>query len=68
MLEQFLPMLRHGSCASNAVVPLETDDAAYLLESLDAAQREEILAGSPEGDRARRWSATCNTRRRRPAV
>ena len=34
-----------------AVIELETDDAAYLLESLEPADRQEILARIPAGER-----------------
>ena len=37
---------------AKAVTELETDDAAYLLEDLDEAQKQEILAQVPAGERA----------------
>ena len=37
---------------AKAVTELETDDAAYLLEDLDEAQKQEILAQLPAGERA----------------
>jgi Mg/Co/Ni transporter MgtE len=39
------------------VAELETDDAAYLLESIPEPARQEILAQMPTGDRPH-WSAT----------
>jgi Mg/Co/Ni transporter MgtE len=52
---------------ARAVARLETDDAAYVIEGLEKADQQEILAQIPTGDRAR-WSATWNTPRRPPAV
>ena len=37
---------------AKAVTELETDDAAYLLEDLGEAEKQEILAQVPAGDRA----------------
>lgn len=37
---------------ARAVTQLDTDDAAYLLESLEESDKEEILAQLPQGDRA----------------
>src|SRR6185437_1939231 len=37
---------------AKAVSELETDDAAYLLEDLDEAEKQEILAQIPAGERA----------------
>jgi magnesium transporter len=37
---------------AKAVTELETDDAAYLLEDLDEAHKQEILAQLPAADRA----------------
>ena len=37
---------------AKAVTELETDDAAYLREDLDEAQKQEILAQLPAGERA----------------
>ncbi len=36
---------------AKAVTELDTDDAAYLIENLDQADRDEILAQLPKGDR-----------------
>jgi magnesium transporter len=49
--DQLLPALP-GEVLARAVAELETDDAAYLLESLDEARRQEILAQIPSADRA----------------
>ena len=49
--DQVLPALPKAVLAK-AVAELETDDAAYLLENLDEAQRQEILAQIPTRDRA----------------
>ena len=38
--------------AGRAVAELETDDAAYVLENLEEADKQEILAQMPAGDRA----------------
>jgi len=37
---------------ARAVTELETDDAAYLIENLEPADRDEILAQLPRGERA----------------
>jgi magnesium transporter len=37
---------------AKAVTELDTDDAAYLIENLEEADREEILAQLPTGERA----------------
>lgn len=37
---------------AKAVTELDTDDAAYLIENLEDADREEILAQLPRGERA----------------
>ena len=37
---------------AKAVTELDTDDAAYLIENLEQADREEILAQLPKGERA----------------
>lgn len=37
---------------AKAVTELETDDAAYLIENLEQADRDEILAHLPKGERA----------------
>jgi magnesium transporter len=37
---------------AKAVTELETDDAAYLIENLEQADRDEILAQMPRGERA----------------
>ena len=37
---------------AKAVTELDTDDAAYLIENLEDADREEILAQLPKGERA----------------
>lgn len=37
---------------ARAVTQLDTDDAAYLLESLEESDKKEILAQLPQGDRA----------------
>jgi magnesium transporter len=37
---------------AKAVTELDTDDAAYLIENLEEADREEILAQLPKGERA----------------
>lgn len=37
---------------ARAVTELDTDDAAYLIENLEEADREEILAQLPKGERA----------------
>ena len=37
---------------ARAVTELDTDDAAYLIENLEEADREEILAQLPRGERA----------------
>jgi magnesium transporter len=37
---------------ARAVTELDTDDAAYLIENLEQADRDEILAQMPKGDRA----------------
>lgn len=37
---------------ARAVTELETDDAAYLIENLEQADRDEILAQLPRGERA----------------
>src|SRR5262245_58042318 len=48
--DQVLPALPKDLVA-RAVAELETDDAAYLLESLEPAARQEILARIPTGER-----------------
>jgi magnesium transporter len=48
--DQLLPALPKDLVAK-AVAELETDDAAYLLESLEPAARQEILARIPTGER-----------------
>lgn len=48
--DQLLPLLPRDVLIK-AASSLETDDAAYLLESLDAARREDILSAIPKGDR-----------------
>jgi magnesium transporter len=48
--DQLLPALPEGLLA-RAIAELETDDAAYLLENLDEARRQEILAQIPTVDR-----------------
>jgi len=48
--DQLLPELPEGLLA-RAIADLETDDAAYLLENLDEARRQEILAQIPTVDR-----------------
>ncbi len=48
--DQLLPALPKDLLAK-AVAELETDDAAYLLESLEPAVRQEILARIPTGER-----------------
>ena len=65
--DQLLPALPKDLVAK-AVAELETDDAAYLLESLEPAARQDILAQHSDRRARRRSSATSNTRRRRPAV
>lgn len=37
---------------ARAVTELESDDAAYIVENLDKHDRDEVLAGMPESDRA----------------
>ena len=49
--DELLPALPEGVLAG-AIAALETDDAAYLLEDVDEARREEILAQMPTVDRA----------------
>jgi magnesium transporter len=49
--DQLLRDLPQATVAK-AVAELETDDAAYVLENLDANQRQEILAQIPSIDRA----------------
>ena len=51
MRDQLLHELPKGVLAK-AITELETDDAAYLLEDLDEAQKQEILAQLPAGERA----------------
>jgi magnesium transporter len=48
--DQLLPELPKGFLAS-AIAELETDNAAYVLENLDEARRQEILAQVPTLDR-----------------
>ena len=48
--DELLPALPEGVLAA-AVAELETDDAAYVLESLDEAKRREVLAQVPAVDR-----------------
>jgi magnesium transporter len=48
--DELLPVLPEGVLAA-AVAELETDDAAYLLESLDEPRRREVLAQVPTVDR-----------------
>jgi len=48
--DELLPALPEGLLA-RAIADLETDDAAYLLENLDEARRQEILAQIPTVDR-----------------
>ena len=52
---------------AKAVARLETDDAAYVIEGLEKADQQEILAQIPRAT-APRSSATWNTRKRPPAV
>jgi magnesium transporter len=49
--DQLLHELPKGVLAK-AITELETDDAAYLLEDLDEAQKQEILDQLPAGERA----------------
>ena len=49
--DQLVPALPKDVLAK-AVAELETDDAAYLLESIPEPARQEILAQMPTGDRA----------------
>jgi len=49
--DQLLRDLPHATVAK-AVAELETDDAAYVLESLDEEARQAILAQIPTVDRA----------------
>lgn len=49
--DQLLPKLPKPVLIK-AASSLETDDAAYLLESLEPGLREEILSALPRGDRA----------------
>jgi magnesium transporter len=48
--DELLPALPEGVLAA-AVAELETDDAAYVLESLDEAKRREVLAQVPAVER-----------------
>jgi magnesium transporter len=48
--DQVVEMLGHGQLAA-AVSELDTDDAVYLLQDLDDAEREKVLTGVPAEDR-----------------
>lgn len=49
--DEILPLLEPKEIAE-AVQALDTDDAVYLIEDLDEAQKEAVLAQIPESDRA----------------